>query len=129
MTGPLRDLRRLIYCGEWIESHTLHVFMLHAPDFLGYESAIEMAKDHRDVVQRALELKKAGNELIALVGGREVHPINVRVGGFYRVPARRELEPMREQLLRAREWAPRGGRAGRPASSCRTSSATSSSCR
>ena len=44
--GPLRDLRRLIYCGEWIESHALHVFMLHAPDFLGYESAIEMAKDH-----------------------------------------------------------------------------------
>jgi coenzyme F420-reducing hydrogenase alpha subunit len=79
--------------------------MLHAPDFLGYESAIEMAKDHPDVVQRALQLKKAGNELIALVGGREVHPINVRVGGFYRVPMKRELEPMREKLLRAREWA------------------------
>ena len=50
--GQLRALRRLIYCGEWIESHALHVFMLHAPDFLGYESAIEMAKDHREIVER-----------------------------------------------------------------------------
>ena len=103
--GPLRDLRRLIYCGEWVESHALHVFMLHAPDFLGYESAIEMARDHRAVVELGLALKKAGNELIALIGGREVHPINVRVGGFYRVPSKRELAPLRETLLRARESA------------------------
>ena len=48
--GPLRELRRLLYCGEWIESHALHVYMLHAPDFLGYEGAIEMARDHADVV-------------------------------------------------------------------------------
>ena len=103
--GPLRDLRRLIYCGEWVESHTLHVFMLHAPDFLGYESAIEMARDHREVVELGLAIKKAGNGLIALIGGREVHPVNVRVGGFYRAPARRELAPLRERLERAREQA------------------------
>jgi len=84
--GPLRELRRLLYCGEWIESHTLHVYMLHAPDFLGYAGAIEMARDHADVVQRGLQLKKVGNEIVALLGGREVHPINVRVGGFYRAP-------------------------------------------
>src|SRR5262245_59699442 len=67
---PLRLLRRLIYCGEWIESHALHVFMLHATDFLGYEGAIEMARDHREVVEQALTIKKAGNELIRVVGGR-----------------------------------------------------------
>jgi coenzyme F420-reducing hydrogenase alpha subunit len=100
--GPLRDLRRLIYCGEWVESHTLHVFMLHAPDFLGYESSIEMAKDHPGVVEQGLQIKKTGNELIRLLGGREVHPINIRVGGFYRIPSRHELKPMRERLLRAR---------------------------
>jgi sulfhydrogenase subunit alpha len=103
--GPLRDLRRLIYCGEWIESHTLHVFMLHAPDFLGYESAIEMARDHPEIVKRGLQIKKTGNQLIELVGGREVHPINVRVGGFYRAPTKAELAPMRERLVQAREWA------------------------
>ena len=48
--GPLRDLRRILYCGEWIESHTLHVYMLHAPDFLGYAGAVEMAADHRSLV-------------------------------------------------------------------------------
>jgi len=85
--GQLRALRRLIYCGEWIESHALHIYMLHAPDFLGYPDAIQMAKDHPDIVQRGLQLKKTGNEVVALLGGREIHPINVRVGGFYKVPS------------------------------------------
>src|SRR5438477_507874 len=96
--GQLRALRRLLYCGEWIESHALHVFMLHAPDFLGYESAIELAREHPGLVAEALELKKIGNELMTLVGGREVHPINVRVGGWYRVPRKRELAPLVERL-------------------------------
>ena len=78
--GQLRTLRRLLYCGEWIESHALHVFMLHAPDFLGYDSAVELARADPTVVQRALELKKTGNRVMTVVGGREVHPINVRVG-------------------------------------------------
>ncbi len=60
--------------------------MLHAPDFLGYDGAIDMARDHGDAVRRGLALKKAGNEILTLLGGREIHPINVRVGGFYRVP-------------------------------------------
>jgi coenzyme F420-reducing hydrogenase alpha subunit len=101
--GQLRALRRLLYCGEWIESHALHVYMLHAPDFLGYASAIHMAKDHAPVVHKALELKKTGNELVALLGGREIHPISAKVGGFYRVPTRRELRPIAEKLERARE--------------------------
>jgi coenzyme F420-reducing hydrogenase alpha subunit len=103
--GQLRALRRLLYCGEWIESHALHVFMLHLPDFLGYESAIEVAREHPELVNRALELKKIGNEVMAVVGGREVHPINVRVGGWYRVPRKRELAPLVEKLERAREIA------------------------
>ncbi len=103
--GPLRDLRRLLYCGEWIESHSLHVYMLHAPDFLGYAGAVEMARDHREIVEQGLQMKKAGNALMALVGGREVHPINVRVGGFYRVPRRAELGTLTEPLARARETA------------------------
>ncbi len=104
--GPLRDLRRLLYCGEWIESHVLHAAMLHAPDFLGYAGAIEMAKDgHGDVVKLALEYKKAGNAIVSFIGGREIHPINVRVGGFYKVPRKADFAPLREQLLRARDLA------------------------
>ncbi|HYM91267.1 MAG TPA: Ni/Fe hydrogenase subunit alpha [bacterium] len=99
--GPLRALRRLLYCGEWVQSHALHVYMLHAPDFLGYASAIHMAKDHPRIVERGLALKKAGNALMELLGGRAVHPVNVRVGGFYRVPSRRELGAIVGTL----EWA------------------------
>ena len=105
VTGPLRDLRRLIYCGEWIESHALHVYMLHAPDFLGYDNVLQIARENPKIVQRGLLLKKTGNELVALLGGREIHPINVRVGGFYKAPTKQELAPMVEKLESAREAA------------------------
>ena len=103
--APIRVLRRLIYCGEWVESHALHVTLLHAPDFLGYDSAISMSRDHRSVVERGLQIKKAGNAIVELIGGRAIHPVNVRVGGFHRAPTRRELAPLAEQLERARELA------------------------
>jgi len=104
--GPIRDLRRMLYCGEWIESHVLHAAMLHAPDFLGYAGAIDMANDgHADTVKLALELKKAGNAIVGFLGGREIHPINVRVGGFYKVPRKADFAPLREQLLAARDLA------------------------
>jgi sulfhydrogenase subunit alpha len=96
-------LRRLMYCGEWVESHALHVFMLHAPDFLGYESAWAMAGKHPEVVESGLAIKKAGNDLLRTIGGRAIHPVNVRVGGFYKAPARAELEALVPQLERARE--------------------------
>ncbi len=103
--APVRALRRLLYCGEWIESHALHIHLLHAPDFLGYPDAVAMARDHRDAVQRGLRIKQAGNALMALLGGREIHPINVRVGGFYKAPARGDLAPFVDRLRRARDEA------------------------
>jgi coenzyme F420-reducing hydrogenase alpha subunit len=99
--GALADLRRLLYCGEWISSHALHIYLLHAPDFLGYPSAIEMARDHRAVVERGLALKQAGNQILGTIGGRAIHPVNVRVGGFHRVPTKRELAPLAERLRHA----------------------------
>ena len=96
--GQVRALRRLLYCGEWIESHVLHAAMLHAPDFLEYEDAIRMAADHPEVVRRALRMKKVGNDLMTLVGGREIHPINVRVGGLYSLPRRDQLLKFRRRL-------------------------------
>lgn len=103
--GQLRALRRLLYCGEWIESHALHVYLLHAPDFLGYEDAIQLAKDHPAAVERGLKLKKIGNEIVNLLGGREIHPINVRVGGFYKLPRKRDLLDLAERLKWARDAA------------------------
>src|SRR5256886_5520246 len=101
--GSLAELRRLLYCGEWIESHALHIYLLHAPDFLGYARAVELARDHPAVLQRGLSIKKAGNELLTLLGGRAIHPVNVRVGGFYRAPTVAELRGLRPALVRARD--------------------------
>ncbi len=105
VTGPLHELRRLLYCGEWIESHVLHIYMLHAPDFLGYESAIAMAKDHKFIVERGLQLKKAGNAILQTLGGREIHPINIKVGGFYKLPSKSDLRKLGEELKWARDAA------------------------
>jgi len=103
LTGALRELRRLLYAGEWIESHGLHVFMLHAPDFLGYPDAMAMAKDHGPWIRKGLRIKQAGNAIVALLGGREIHPINVRLGGFYRTPSRGELAVLLPELRWARD--------------------------
>ncbi len=93
-----RALRRLLYCGEWMESHALHVYLLHAPDFLGYPSAIDMARDHRAIVERGLALKRTGNRILAVLGGRPIHPVTVRVGGFSRAPRRAELATLAPEL-------------------------------
>ena len=103
--GQLRALRRLIYCGEWIESHVLHIYFLHAPDFLGRQDAVQLAKDHPEAVERGLQLKKVGNEIIRLLGGREIHPINLKVGGFYSVPSKQDLAALKEQIQWARDAA------------------------
>lgn len=100
VTPDIHLLRRLLYCGEWIESHILHIYLLHAPDFLGYESGISMAVDHRNHVERGLELKKIGNQLLEILGGRSIHPINVTVGGFYRSPSVQDLKSLLPRL----EW-------------------------
>jgi coenzyme F420-reducing hydrogenase alpha subunit len=105
VTGPLRELRRLLYCGEWIESHALHVYMLHAPDFLDQESAIHLAREHPEIVNRGLQMKKVGNDLLDLLGGRAVHPVNVRVGGFYKLPSRQRMSELIDPLEWGREAA------------------------
>jgi coenzyme F420-reducing hydrogenase alpha subunit len=94
-------LRRLLYLAEWIESHALHIYLLHAPDFLGYPSGVAMAAEFPNEVRDALRLKKIGNDLMALIGGREVHPINPKVGGFHRAPLAAELASMTKEL----QWA------------------------
>lgn len=96
-------LRRLLYCGEWISSHALHIYLLHAPDFLGYPDAVALAKANRAAVERGLRLKKAGNAVLEAIGGRAIHPVNTKVGGFYRAPAKAELAPLAAQLRQALE--------------------------
>jgi coenzyme F420-reducing hydrogenase alpha subunit len=98
VTPEIRLLRRLLYCAEWIESHALHVYLLQAPDFLGYPNAIAMAADHPAEAARGLRLKKIGNALLELLGGRATHPVSVCVGGFYRAPRRADLLVLRDDL-------------------------------
>jgi coenzyme F420-reducing hydrogenase alpha subunit len=101
--GQLAQLRRLLYYGEWIESQSLHIHLLHAPDFHGHPSAVELAREQREPVERGLRIKQAGNAVMELLGGRAIHPVNIRLGGFHRVPAPGELIPLAAQLRRVRD--------------------------
>lgn len=96
-------LRRLLYCGEWLQSHALHVYFLHAPDFFGYDDAVQLAAVHPAVLHRGLSIKKAGNEVMTVIGGRAVHPVNVRVGGFYKAPTRTAIRALADPLRQALE--------------------------
>jgi coenzyme F420-reducing hydrogenase alpha subunit len=93
-----KAMRRAMYCGEWIQSHSLHIHLLATPDFFGYDSAIAMAKDHPEVVRRGLKLQAAGNALMDLFGARSVHPVGVKVGGFHHAPTEDQVARMVEQL-------------------------------
>ncbi|MBB5373098.1 Ni/Fe hydrogenase subunit alpha [Acidocella aromatica] len=103
--AAMRDLRRLLYCGEWIESHALHVVMLHAPDFCGLPDGIALAREQPGIVRAGLALKKTGNALMRVIGGREIHPVNLRPGGVFRLPTRAELAALAPALEEGRETA------------------------
>jgi coenzyme F420-reducing hydrogenase alpha subunit len=98
----VRSLRRLYYAGEWIESHLLHMTFLAAPDFLGLDDALQIARLERAEVERTLRLRKLGNRILILLGGRSVNPVGVRIGGFHRVPSRAELAELGDELRRSR---------------------------
>ena len=103
--GQLRALRRLIYCGEWIESHALHVYMLHAPDFLGYPSSDAHGTGLSRYREAWSTYEEAGNGIVELVGGRAVHPVNVRIGGFYKGFSKQDFAPLVEKLKWGRDAA------------------------
>jgi len=94
VTDEINALRRLFYAAEYIESHALHMFMLQAPDLLGHQSALSLAAENPELVKKALQLKKIGNDLLKTVGGRSVHPVNACVGGFYRWPKADALQAL-----------------------------------
>lgn len=98
VTPEIRRLRRLLYCGEWIESHLLHIYMLNAPDFFGCHSGIELARDFPEEINRGLRMRKIGNQVVEVLGGRAIHPVNVCVGGFYRSPKVSEFTDLLAEL-------------------------------
>jgi len=96
-----RAMRRVFYCGEWIQSHSLHIHLLAAPDFFGCGNAIELARIAPDEVRRGLRIQGLGNELMDLFGARSVHPVGVRVGGFHGAPSPARIRDMRDKLRAA----------------------------
>jgi coenzyme F420-reducing hydrogenase alpha subunit len=83
VSRPVTDIRRLMYCAEWISSHSLHVYLLHGPDFYGLESAWS-SKGYLPILKKGLSFKRLGDEILSIIGGRPIHPVNVKVGGFFR---------------------------------------------
>ncbi len=99
VSDQTRDLRRLLACGEILQSHLLHLFFMAAPDYLGLDSIFPLDRRRRDLLTRALRMKKVGNDLCRVVGGRPVHPVTPRVGGFSSVPEPVDLHGLRRRLV------------------------------
>ena len=96
-----RLLRRILIQGENLQSHSLHFYLLAAPDFVGAPSVVPLVKTHPEVVLRALRMKKLANDLCDVFGGRTVHPITPTVNGFTKLPEVREIQAIRKRLVEA----------------------------
>jgi len=94
-------LRRIAHAGETLQSHLLHVYFLAAPDLLGAPSVFPLIETHADVVKRALRLKRLANDMCAVIGGRHIHPVSMRVGGLSKIPTKEALASLRDRLLEA----------------------------
>ena len=96
------ELREAIMLGERVRSHTAHLFFLALPDYLGYESAISMAKEHGKTVGMALEIMNLGNKIVRVIGGRDMHPVTLCIGGFTKMPASEEISELGGELRKIR---------------------------
>ena len=97
----IKKLRRVIYCGEWVSSHSAHAFFLHMPDFFKKNSFIELARERRELIDAGLQVRKAGNKIIEALGGRHIHPVNIKVGGFYKLPYEWQVEEVIKEIDKA----------------------------
>ncbi len=102
ITPWIRAMRRLFYCGEWLQSHSLHVHLLAAPDFLGFNSVIEMSSRYGDEVRRGLKLQALGNDMVALLGARSVHPVGAKIGGFSQAPSQKKVTALLQRVTAAK---------------------------
>ena len=99
----VQEFRDLLYHGENLQSHILHVGMLALPDFLGFDGAIQMVPKFPNEVKMVLRMKRTANDLQALIGGREIHPINIIPGGFGTYPTTNQLKEMKEKLIQFKQ--------------------------
>jgi len=97
--------RELMHHGEMIESHSLHIYFLALPDFLGYNNAVAMADKYGDTVAKALQLKKFGNKIMRMMGGRMIHGENPVIGGFSKLPTKEALIEIKEEALELLDFA------------------------
>ncbi len=96
-------MRRMLQCGEWLQSHALHIHFLALPDFLGFPHMMDLARSHPDEVRRGLRLQALGNDLISLSGARSVHPVGLKVGGFHKAPVPQQVAALQPRLLQAEQ--------------------------
>jgi NAD-reducing hydrogenase large subunit len=81
-------LRRLMTLAQWIQSHALAFFHLSSPDLLlGFDSdpasrnVFGLIAEHAELARRGIRLRKFGQEVIELLGGRRIHTPWAVAGG------------------------------------------------
>jgi len=103
VSAQTNELKKLLTLGERIRSHATHLHFLALPDYLGYESALAMLPKYKKEIKRALKLVRIGNKIVKTVGGRDMHPVSVTVGGFLHIPKKEQLLEIASELKEAKK--------------------------
>lgn len=98
LTPWIKQMRRLLYCGEWIQSHSLHIHLLALPDYFSEDSVLGLAAKHPEEVKRGFAIQEVGNRIIKFLGGRSVHPVGLQVGGFHKAPNEESAAELLESI-------------------------------
>jgi len=91
-------LRKLFLSSQIIQSHTLHLFFLSLPDFVNVEDDFELMKKFKKESQAALKIRDFSLEITKIIGGRKVHPISPRIGGFHKMPEKNDLKKILKEF-------------------------------
>lgn len=98
VTDNIVSLRKALLAGQIIQSHALHLFFLASPDYLKVVNALELHEKNPEIYETAIKMKKIGDKIVEIIGGRAVHPTAPTVGGFLSVPSNKELRELRNEI-------------------------------
>lgn len=103
VSDTTRRLRKMMAMSAYVSSHILSIYFLTIPDYYGCKDIIEVAKENTTLLKRGLELKKLGNDLTQLIGGKSVHPVTAVVGGFTNKISKTDANAIKKSFIRAKD--------------------------
>jgi NAD-reducing hydrogenase large subunit len=111
LTPTAEKLRRLLHCGQIVQSHALHFFYLASPDLLlGFESEVAkrnivgVAAAFPDLAKQGVLTRKFGQEVIRHIVGKRIHGTGCIPGGMNKALTAAERDLLRGDVDQIVAW-------------------------